>query len=142
MTGVTVADLRVGDVTLVDAAVWSGPLYPQARERAQRQLCLARSGLHAVSAGLAAADHRPELSACSHCPDQARRYAGAVLNAGDAEQEAFAASTATWCAPQPAMSSECGNSRLGPVDARCRHRRVARRGPGTGRCHGRARRRR
>jgi hypothetical protein len=39
------------------AAGWSGALYPQARERARRQLCRALGALHAVSTGLAATDH-------------------------------------------------------------------------------------
>jgi len=61
------------------AIIWSGPLYPQARERAQRQLRRALGDLRAVSTELAAADRRPELHAFSHCLDSAAGHLRAVL---------------------------------------------------------------
>jgi len=65
------------------AILWSGPLYPQSKERAQRQLYQTLNDLRAFSAELAPADNRPQLQEFSRCLDEAWRYVEAAPVADD-----------------------------------------------------------
>ncbi len=60
------------------AIAWSGPLYPQAAERARCRLSRSLGDLSALCAELAAADGRPELRQFSRCLDAARRCTEAL----------------------------------------------------------------
>jgi len=83
--GMPVAFRLLREAAEAAAAVWAGPLYPQSRDRAQRQLGRALGDLCAVVAKLAAADRRPQLIEFSRSLDQARRDAEAmpVADAGE-----------------------------------------------------------
>ncbi len=76
------------------AVVWSGPLYPQSRDRAQRQLRQVLDDLRAFSVGLAAVDDRNQLQEFSRCLDEAWRYAEAMPAAGGELEGDFLCSAA------------------------------------------------